>query len=196
FLEEARKFSFIPFAIEPNPRQALLIRSHGIECEERPLVDAFPGRNFDVIYHCDVTSHFHDLVGEFRRMKQRLRPGGLMMFETGNFADLDPQHYPMIPSFQYPDHLFFLGQRSIDQLLSSAGFRRLAQYRYSTAAQLAIGRHKKNVSHASASGGPSPTNSNIFTKRVKAMIRFGLTYILGRFTPLHSLPQTIITVAS
>jgi SAM-dependent methyltransferase len=196
FLEEARRSGFTPLAIEPNPKQAALIRSRDTECDQRPLREAFPGRDFDLIYHCDVTSHFHALVGEFRQMKQRLRPGGFMMFETGNFAEVEPRHYRLIPSFQYPDHLFFLGPRSIDKLLAAAGFRRLAMYRYSTAAQLAIAKRKRPVTHPSAPDGPSRAAHHPGNKQIKAFIRFGLTYKLGRFLRMHARPETIITVAA
>jgi SAM-dependent methyltransferase len=195
FLNEARDGGFVPLGIEPNPRQAAFIRSRGIECDERPLSRAFPGQIFDAIYHCDVTSHFHDLIGEFRLMKQRLRPGGFMMFETGNFADVARQHYDLIPSFQYPDHLFFLGPRSLDILLRRAGFRRVAQHRYSTLAQLALAKRRRPAKTAGREGALIPIDDSA-KKRAKAMLRFSLTYKLGRFLPLHSMPETIITVAT
>ena len=35
--------------------------------------DSFGGEAFDVIYHCDVMSHFYDPVAEFRRMRAALQ---------------------------------------------------------------------------------------------------------------------------
>ena len=83
FLNEARRAGFNVKGIELNPLQAQTIVQNGIPCETRPVTLAFTGKQFDVIYHCDVTSHFFDPIAEFKAMAARLKPGGLLMFETG-----------------------------------------------------------------------------------------------------------------
>ena len=77
FLAEARKRGYEPYAIEFNSAQAEFMRTDlEIPCEQTPLgADSFGGKAFDVIYHCDVMSHFYDPVAEFRRMRAALRPG-------------------------------------------------------------------------------------------------------------------------
>jgi len=66
-----------------------------------------PGQSFDVIYHCDVVSHLHDPIADFRAMRGRLRDRGLLLFETGNLGDVPVDRLALVPRFQYPDHLFF-----------------------------------------------------------------------------------------
>lgn len=54
-----------------------------------------------------------------------------MMFETGNWGDVDHRAFKYVTAFQYPDHLFFFGVPSIAALLRQSGFRHLHTYRYS-----------------------------------------------------------------
>jgi len=99
FIHEARKVGYSTFAIELNNIQATYIAEKGIPVERVPLADAYPNRKFDIIYHCDVTSHFRDLIGEFKIMSDRLSAGGILMFETGNFADIAHSMYRHVGSF-------------------------------------------------------------------------------------------------
>ena len=46
---------------------------------------------------------------------QLLKPGGLHIFETGNLADVDHRYLKLFKAFQYPDHLFFYGDRSLGE---------------------------------------------------------------------------------
>ena len=105
FLQEARLAGFGPHGIELNPGQLEFIRRLGIPCVAETLAEAFPGRSFDVVYHCDVISHLHDPLAEFIAMHGRLREDGLLMFETGNFGDVRIDNLASVPRFQYPDHL-------------------------------------------------------------------------------------------
>jgi SAM-dependent methyltransferase len=132
FLDEARKVGFDPFAIEFNPSQAAHISGPlGIRCEGKPLsADPFAGQRFDVIYHCDVISHFYDPIAEFRSFHDALRDGGLVVFETGNLGDVDHRYFGAIEKFQYPDHLFFFSTANIEALLDATGFELIAVHRY------------------------------------------------------------------
>jgi hypothetical protein len=121
------------YGIELNGLLAGHVREHmGIRCEESPLNgSSFEGKKFDVIYHCDVLSHFFNPIEEFTRIRASLCDKGIVVFETGNFADVDKRFYPLIDSFLYPEHLFFFGERSLAELLRRSGFRLLAIHRSS-----------------------------------------------------------------
>jgi SAM-dependent methyltransferase len=206
FCEEVRKAGFKPFAIEFNPLEAASIVSLGIPCEQRPVHDAFPGLSFDAIYHCDLTSHLHDIVGDFRAMADRLRPGGIMIFETGNLGDVRPKHYSLFSKFDYPDHLFFLSLKSLRLLIEKSGFEILSISSYSLLAQLAIRYLKKKVMGAPGSqrpveggdaGEPSAGagGSRASVKsRLKDYINFTLRYRMGRIMPSTHVPATQIVV--
>lgn len=113
FLVAASRF-FDVAGVDFNPVQVAYIRDHlGLRCELGRYQDAFAGQKFDIIYHCDVLSHFFDPIQEFRDMRAMLNPGGVIIFETGNFGDLDPEQRSAITVFQYPDHINFFSEKSL-----------------------------------------------------------------------------------
>jgi SAM-dependent methyltransferase len=133
FLLEAREIGFEVHGIELNTLLAVFMRKHlKIPCEESPFdVTSFGGKKFDVIYHCDVLSHFYDPIADFTRMHERLTDGGILAFQTGNFADVQKKFYGFIDSFLYPEHLFFFGEQSLVELFGRTGFELLATYKTS-----------------------------------------------------------------
>jgi len=109
FLLEARNCGYEPYGIELNPIEARWINEKlRIPCENVALNEgSFGGKRFDIIYHKDVLSHLHDPIGAFADMNRTLKKNGLLVFETGNIADVEKKHYRFIYQFLYPDHLFF-----------------------------------------------------------------------------------------
>jgi SAM-dependent methyltransferase len=196
FLQEALASGFQPYGIELNPRQCEFIRGLGIPCASQTIADAFPGQSFDVVYHCDVISHLHDPLAEFHAMHNRLRKGGLLMFETGNLGDVRIDRLSWVPRFQYPDHLFFFSTDNIRELLS--GFELLDIHRYSLRADLlrwklfsAIRRRRKPRLDADyGNNGASPRRS-----AMKAKLEFILRYRIGARFPVHDHHQTMIVLA-
>ena len=120
--------------LELDPTAAAFIeRELGIPCETEPLAETTPfDRTFDAIYHRNVTSHLRDPVTAFERMADLLDDDGVLVFETGNIAEVDERHYDRYPEFQYPDHLTFFGEDSLTTLLERAGFTPVRTYRYAT----------------------------------------------------------------
>jgi SAM-dependent methyltransferase len=219
FLDEARKAGFNPFAIEFNPSQVAHISGPlGIRCEAKPLAaDPFPGQSFDVIYHCDVISHFYDPIAEFRSFHAALRAGGLLVFETGNLGDVDPRYYGAIERFQYPDHLFFFSAGNIESLLEATGFELLAVHRYAilldlwtTRARTALRRLARKWRPrvqatpltGAAQGQATTTHTGARTsgpfgwlKAADQYVSYFVRYRVGSIMPRSRRPQTIIFVA-
>ncbi len=140
--------------IELNPQQAAFIRGElGIECVE--TLDELPDLGpFDVVYHKDVLSHLPDPVATFSQLREALKPGGIMVFETGN-GDYDLRYAPLIKSFEFPDHLFFFSEPALGKLLAASGFDFVARFRYGTTVQLRIDRMLRRVLRRHVgSGGP------------------------------------------
>lgn len=160
FLERARQSGFDPYGVELNPQQADHIRSQlGIPCapsleEARSLGP----EQFDVVYHCDVISHFYDPIAEMRKLDELIRPGGLHIFETGNLGDVDHRHFKLFTAFQYPDHLFFYSDRSLQKLRAAIGLEHVTTYRYSILAQHLLRDQIRRLSHRgdgnATAGGP------------------------------------------
>ena len=170
-------------AIEPNPVLAAFMSAQGIPCEVAPLSPAsFAGRAFDLVVHCNVLSHFDDPVGTLRLLAERLAPSGLMLFETGNFADAAPAFHPLIQAterFQLPEHLTFFGERSLLRLLGAAGLELVALHRYSRVPE----KRAPAVLRALGLGG--------LTNR----LRFWLKYRLGALFPKTGRPLSLVVIA-
>jgi 2-polyprenyl-3-methyl-5-hydroxy-6-metoxy-1,4-benzoquinol methylase len=203
FLDEARRQGFEPYAIEPNPTQADFIENKlRIPCERQTLsLATFQHQQFDTIFHSDVISHFYDPIDAFRTMYAKLRPGGFLIFETGNFADVTARYLGAIPSFQYPDHLFFFGKRALTRLLEVTGFRPLKMYSYSILGELRFTKLFGGRSRgANGAGNHSPGAG--WVQHIKERIRpvyynvsHFLRYRAGSWMPKAGRPQTLIIVA-
>lgn len=181
-LTEARAQGYDVAAIEPNAVLAAFLHERGIPCEAAALGDAsFGGRTFDILVHVNVLSHFYDPVDAMRTMARRLRPGGVMVFETGNFADVSPRFYPLIQAserFQLPEHLTFFGERALSALVEAAGLRGVVVHRYSRIAE---------------KRGPGVLRRLGLGRRADRL-RFWLKYRLGRWLPKTGRPLSLVIV--
>ena len=200
FLDEARRKGFDPYAIEPNPTQADFIENDlRIPCERQALsLTSFQGKQFDAIFHSDVISHFYDPIDTFRTIHAKLRPGGFLIFETGNFADVTVKYLGAIPSFQYPDHLFFFGTRALTKLLLTTGFQPLKMYSYSIVSELRFTKVFGGRGQGANGGG----NHGGLIHHIKEGMRPAyyrvshfLRYRVGSWMPKAGRPQTVIVVA-
>lgn len=210
FLDEARRAGFDVDGIELNSTQAEFIRRQmHIRCEGKPLdSQSFGSHTFDVVYHCDVISHFFDPIGEFHNINRKLHDGGLVVFETGNGGDIDAKYFKLIKTFQYPDHLFFFSEKNIRSLLESTGFELLESYRYSLVPQIRLislvammmgkkprtGDRQPTLASASV---PQTTKrvGGTLAKNIYAWLAYLLRYKVGYLAPKSGRPQTIVFVA-
>ncbi len=220
FLDEARKRGFNCHGIEFNPILAKYIRDHLlIDCEQKTLRESsYMADTFDLVYHCDVASHFYNPLDEFSLMSRIIRQGGYMIFETGNIGDIEANYFRYFDKFQYPDHLFFFGENNIEYLLEKTGFELIRLYRYSLMPQFALGwitynlkRFIRGTSVISGKNIESNNESTIkardnygrsfrqalkrFRISVMEYIYFLLRYRLGRLLVRPGQPQTHIVIA-
>ena len=140
FLSQARNLGYEPYGIELNPiEQQWISENLHIPCENVALNEkSFGGRQFDIVYHKDVLSHLSDPIEVFRHINKVLKNSGLLVFETGNIADVNEKYYKWFSQFSYPDHLFFFGERSLKMLLDQTGFRCTRIYRDNIMLQLLV----------------------------------------------------------
>ena len=216
FLDEAKKEGFEAYGIEINNIKADFIRSKlGIPCEESPLdVSLFDGKKFDIIYHCDVISHFYDPISEFQKINDKLKKEGIIVFETGNYGDVKEKYYRFATRFGYPGHLFFFSENNIKELLGRTGFEFIKIYRYSILPELFISTMLKkvidftkskgetnNIGKDSITGVPffNISNSNISGVKFKQLIKnaylyflYFIRYKIGYVMPKKGRPQTVI----
>ena len=209
FLDEARKAGFDPHGIELNPEQARFMQETlHIPCEQKPLsAHSFSAQTFDVIFHSDVISHFHNPIKEFHTMHALLRDNGYLIFETGNIGDVATSYYSLFSSFQYPDHLFFFSEKTLRLLLEKTGFELVAYHAYSIVPQLYFMRWlKRTVLSSQESRVLYARNSQNSKKTIKSFLiayakqlyyyfMYILRYRVGSWFVKSECPQTVLIVA-
>ena len=223
FLDEAQKNGYTSNGLELNSLQASHIRNHyKIHCEESSLVDSsFKDNMFDIIYHCDVISHFFDPIEELLEINKKLKKDGLLVFETGNLGETNPKYFKSFERFMYPDHLFFFGEKSIIKILELTGFKVKKIHRYSILPQIkflnlirsflmTVSKFFRNK--MSSVEDENPNGSNIITREKKSKsfvlsiknilqkvyftIIYFLRYYVGAINIKMDSPKTIIIIAS
>jgi SAM-dependent methyltransferase len=199
FLKAAQDASYQVFGIELNPFQAEHVTTIlKIPCERNPFsVGSFGTRNFDVIYHVDVLSHLPDPIADFKMMYDKLKPGGHLLFETGNGADIHPRYYRFFNVFQYPDHLFFFGRQTIVQLLKSVGFSEIRIRSWSIVPQLTLSkvsrsRRKTAQKNDALESRPEGRLRNNHRRSLAAHFFHLVRYRLGAIPVPEDSPQTML----
>ncbi|MEX2601725.1 MAG: class I SAM-dependent methyltransferase [Balneolaceae bacterium] len=210
FLNEAEQAGFIPHGLEFNPIQAEYIRSElNIPCEESPLSrTVFNGKKFELIFHCDVISHLFNPVDDFQVMHDLLSEDGILVFETGNYAEMNPRWYRYIDTFMYPDHLFFFSVKNLKQLLEMSGFELIRIHRYSILPQLRMktlfSRLKEIIRGGDGTNSPAAgqkpdggrkNRTRSLAGDLKVWANYLLRYHLGKIVPKKGRPQTMIVIA-
>jgi 2-polyprenyl-3-methyl-5-hydroxy-6-metoxy-1,4-benzoquinol methylase len=211
FLKTAREFGFTPYAIELNPIEATWIgQDLKIPCESVALNHkSFNGKKFDVVYHRDVLSHLYDPINTFELINQSLKQKGLVIFETGNIADINPRYLRLFSQFLYPDHLYFFGENSVQLLLERTGFECLKIYRNSIVVSLLLQKALWNLKDRLKDGhslsamrqlhAASDTVKTRFSakRRLRLLYRYTSYYIekLGGVFPKNTWPLKLLVVA-
>jgi SAM-dependent methyltransferase len=191
-------------AVEPNRACARLVRERfGVDVEESLIEDASPRpASADLIYHVDLLSHFPDPVRALQAMGARLRPGGVMCFEVGLFAGLDPRWYAWVGRPRFPAHLTFFSRRGLEQVLDRAGLEVVALRSFSIAPSTAISTMLRRllperfeaVPVADSSGADQPVTRGGPAHRAYARLHYVLRYRVGAVLRLPG-PQTAFVAA-
>ncbi len=132
FLREAVRRGYDPTGIDitgPFVRYATEVL--GVDAREGTLASvALPPKSFDVVYHRNVLSHLAYPLDAFRAMHALLRPGGVMVYQTGNVAELPGERWAGTNELDLPDHLYHFGERQLRRLADRTGFETLDVQRY------------------------------------------------------------------
>jgi 2-polyprenyl-3-methyl-5-hydroxy-6-metoxy-1,4-benzoquinol methylase len=215
FLTTAQTAGFEVSGLEVNQKRAEFIsHSLGIPCDSTPLSSSSQfGKKFDIVYMRDVLSHFYDPIAQFHLVHTLIKENGLLVFETGNLGEADEKYFNTVPTFDYPEHLFFYGKRSLQLLLEVTGFELLIVRRYSitfvSILEKIVHHLKKkksmdNTSEKSLTAEDSGRTKHSGLKhRLKKFlwlsydffVEYFFKYQLGRCLPKHGRPQTLIVLA-
>ena len=123
FLRAARDYGFRVAGIELDAARATrLAQNLHIDVECGAIEHSkWPGQTCDVVYHCDLLSHFPDPALALQKMTRLLLPDGVLFFEVGIVGDLRPIWYRSIPESDIPRHRWFFLKRALHRLLANVG---------------------------------------------------------------------------
>ncbi len=125
FLEEARRFYDVA-GIEVADAAVAFCRAHGLSVIGGVADEAVLARLglFDVIVLLDVIEHLPDPAATLTLCRQRLKPGGIIVMTTGDFASF----YARVAGRNWrlmtpPQHLWFFTPESMRRLAHTLGLR-------------------------------------------------------------------------
>ncbi len=123
FVEAAKSLGYDVTAVEPHAERAHRIRERlGVTVHCALLEDLkWSGDSFDVVYHCDLLSHFPDPAGALRKMASMLDRDGVLCFEAGTLGGIEPSWYRWIGQLGFPQHRWLYSEASLRRLLTAAG---------------------------------------------------------------------------
>lgn len=180
-------------------RNVLGVPTHEGTLRNAPFVEG----SFDIVYMRNVLSHLAYPRSEYALVRSLLRPGGVLIFETGNVAELTPE---VSGELELPDHLYLFGERTIRRLLELTGFscRKVARYGLiehlgpvrALSARLAPRRTGESSTSPSA---PSPTVDALPAStrlgRLEGAVGTSIRYGLGRVLPRRARRCSLVVVA-
>lgn len=115
--------------LEPNLLKAAGCIARGFDVRSCMLEEVTG--TFKAISLLNVFSHIPEPRDFIRQCVKRLSPGGELLLETGDTADLPPEHNPQ--PFYLPDHLVFANEAIVRQLLTDAQLHVISVHKYCAA---------------------------------------------------------------
>lgn len=113
-----------------------------------------PPGPFGALLAFNVLSHVPDPAAAARSWRRLLRPGGVLVLETGNAAEVEPSR---VGPFGAPEHVWHFSEPTLRKLLSDAGFDDVRIRRRNVEWQRGVLRRVGSLRRprAAAPGGPS-----------------------------------------
>jgi SAM-dependent methyltransferase len=201
FLHAARTLGYDVAGVEANPVRARGVRDWlGVEVRCSLLEDLeWHGASFDVVYHCDLLSHFADPVGALQKMSRLLAPGGMLIFEAGTLGGLNPSWYRRVGQLGFPQHRWLYSESSLRRLLEITGLDILRMQHFGLAPAVALhqwhvlaGRLLRALSRITPSAGRPASNaisdaarkeSNVIYDAIEQFFRYRIGRIAPRLGP-------------
>jgi len=108
--------------LEPNETKAASARARNLDVSF--FEPTARGERFHYISLLNVFSHLPDPPSTLAELGQLLEPGGELVMQTGNFAELEQEEIPV--PLELPDHLSFASERLLRRVLERSGYTLVA----------------------------------------------------------------------
>jgi SAM-dependent methyltransferase len=125
FLRAAKSLGYAVAGVESDPERARRVREQlGIEVRCSLLEDLeWQKACFDVVYHCDLLSHFLKPVQALRKMSSLLAADGVVVCEAGTLGAVHPFWYRWTGQVGFPQHRWLYCPESLHRLFVDAGMQ-------------------------------------------------------------------------
>jgi len=196
FLEEARTRGYDVCAIEAHTGRVARIRERlGVDVEHALLENArWPEGSCDIVYHCDLLSHFADPILALKRMRALLRADGVLYFEVGLAGGLRPAWYRFMATIQLPQHRWLYSEAALRSLLGRSGLKVERMKRFGLGPAFVVSRLGRAIGYGGGATTPAaarPRREGVARARVHNFLRYGV----GTFAAGVG-PQTALVIAS
>lgn len=205
FLEAAKRRGYEVYGMDADSQRARRTAQR-LNVEVEPAFIERSDRaepRFDIVYHCDLLSHFPDPRLAFERMAARLLPGGVLFFEVGVYGSIPAHWYRRMPENSFPRHRRILSAENVTTFLNSCGLRVVRKKRYGLAPHMLAYRAALAVRRALRPSAPGESavepNANDGEARVEhplvQKVHTFMRYRVGACAPGFG-PQTMLVLAA
>jgi SAM-dependent methyltransferase len=115
--------------IDPDPTAVAGAREAGLNVKQGMVADLAPAEHdgvFDAVTLSHVIEHLHDPAGDLRRIRDLLRPGGMLWIATPNLEALGRRRFGRDwLGLDPPRHLVLFTRASLERLVRDAGLQAL-----------------------------------------------------------------------
>ncbi len=125
FVRYMKQAGWISTGIEPDAdARKVAAEQFQITLLEAGELQNLQSSQFDVITLWHVLEHIHDLQRTIQKLKDLLKPDGVLIIAVPNYTSLDAYHYgPYWAAYDVPRHLYHFSPYSMEQLMKNNGLR-------------------------------------------------------------------------
>lgn len=140
-----------------------------------------PAKPSGAVLLFNVLSHLDDPARDLGDCLEALVPGGVLVLETGNAAEVPPSR---VGPFGAPEHIWHFTEPTLRGLLERVGFREIRVRRrnveWQRAALRRLGGLRRKSVPRSAGAAPARRPTDGLKRRLAAQVLLGLRFDLGR----------------
>lgn len=145
FLEAAKERGWDVYGTEYTDEAVAICRSKGIKMQQGKLnASNYEAASFDVLISIEVIEHINNPSEETEHFSRIVRPGGAVYLTTPNFNSISrlllKEKWNVL---SYPEHLCYYTPRTIQNLFSRHGFRKIK----TETTGISISRIQSSVTH-------------------------------------------------
>lgn len=118
-------FGYMATVLDPAPSEIDIVQSFGLKGEVGSIEDWEGKEEFDLILLCRTVEHLYDLKKALVRIRELLKPCGLLYCDIADFPEICRREGPPEATTKI-DHVFWLTQETAVPIFSSLGFELVA----------------------------------------------------------------------